>query len=569
MLRISLPLLLVTVLLLAAGAPPAGATWSAQDNAMPGAAASAGFNGKLYIFARNADNSLKYRTADGRIYSGWTPLDGFSLNYPAAATATDGSFLALFHRGIDNALYVSRTFNGTSYEPWSYVGGVALSAAPSAVGFNGRIHVFVRDIYNVLYTRSSSDAVTWSNWVSLGGQLSAAPVATVMRRADGHSQIVVIVRNAADSKLYQRTSTDGSSFTPWFRRSETTLAINPNDQADFPIVADLGFNFVSPGYPEDSWGSYKLPVFSTAQAQLAKFNLVYDSTFPNPGFSASHIQDVINRGAITIILRLADTRIRDYEVDQQLNAYLPNSNQRVLDIIAANPYKQFWIEVGNEPNVHGMDPFLVRWHLLNTIKNVASKYRTSHPHMRWMASLPTRDGFAQWPGLNYLDVVLSDNINDDLGTILAGPYQYDAVGIHMYSAGILQQGFPQNTQNGTSCPANNGDSDCPTVVLDRVLARTSKTIFITEAGINRGEWPWHFVDVNQPGKATYHIRAMRRLPAQVRGYVVWAADLDPVRCNPATAPDFEGYYSFDATYQGGFFCTVDPQLRGSQRFNAR
>jgi len=585
--RISLSALIVTVLFLTAGAPPAGATWSAQNDAIPGAAAAAGFRGKLYIFARNADNSLKYRTGDGRTYSGWTPLGGLSPSYPAAATATDGTFIAVFHRGTDNVLYVSRTYDGTNYESWRPLdGNLRVSAAPSAVGFNGRIHVFVRGTDNTLYTRYSINALNWSNWFSLGGQLTGAPVATVMRRADGQSQIVVLVRNAADSKLYHRTSTDGTSpgsFTDWYMRSHTTLSINPNDQADFPIVTDLGFNFISPNDPDGSWESYKLPVFLTAQAQLAKFNLFFDSTFPNPVFSASHIQDAIDRGAVTIILRLAETKISHLDVDQQLNTYLLNSNQRVLDVIAANPYRQFWIEVGNEPNLHYcMSPREVRNQLLATIENVASKYRATHPNMRWMASLPTRHGFKkpegcwldeleEWKGLNYLDIVLSDSGRDGRGSILSGPFEYDAVGIHMFGSTTLQQEFPLDTKNGFYCTGNPdvaGDPDCPTVVLDRVLAKTSKTIFITEAGINNADLPWHFVDPNQPGKATLHIRAMRRLPAQVRGFVVWAADLDRRWCDPSH-PEFEGLYSFDATYQVGSYCTVDPDLGGSKRFNAR
>lgn len=563
--RTFLSLLVAAVILLSAGASPAGATWSAQNDAMPGAAAAAGFKGKLYIFARNADNSLKYRTADGRIYSDWYPLPGQSANYPAATASTDGSFLAVFHRGTDNHLYVSRTFNGSSYEAWRFIEG-PINAAPSAVGFNGRIHVFVRGTDNALYTRFSNDAVNWSGWIGLGGQLSGAPVATVMRRADGQYQIIVMTRNAGDSKIYQRTTLDGTSagsFTGWFKRSDTTLAVNPADQADFPITTDLGFNFISPENPSGSWAGYKLPVFSTSQAQLAKFNLVFNSTFPNPGFSASQIQDVIDRGAVTVILRLADSRIADWEVDQQLNSYLRNSGQTVLDFIKAHPYTQFWIEVGNEPNIHHMNPFDVRYYLMTTMQNVAPKYRASHPNMRWMASLPTRHGYSAWPGLNYLDVVLSDT-GDGRGTLLTGPYQYDAFGIHIFGFSTLQQGFPLDTQNGTACT---GDADCPTVVLDRVLAQTNKTIFITEAGIN-ADSPWHYVDPNQPGKATLHIRAMRRLPAQVRGYVVWAADLDRQWCDPS-APNFLGYYSFDAVWQGGSFCTVDPQFRGAQRFTAR
>ena len=618
MLRTSLSRLIAILLLLTAGATPAVATWSAKDDATPGAASSAGFRGKLYIFARNADNSLKYRTADGRIYSGWKPLPigGSSPSYPAAVTATDGSFLALFIRGTDHNLYVTRTFDGTSFEPWRAVGG-AVSAAPSAVAFNGRIHVFVRLFDNSLYTRHSTDAVNWSNWLSLGSpwaggpDLAGAPVATVMRRSDSNRpfQIVVIVKNAVDGKLYQRTSLDGTtqgSFTPWFKRSDTTLGVNPADEADFPIVADLGFNFISPYEPEGSWESYKLPVFSTAQAQLAKFNLFFDSSFPNPSpsFSAQHIQNVIDRGAITIILRLADTKISDGEVKQQLEAVLPGlegPRNRVIDFIEGHPYQQFWIEVGNEPNLgcNAMDPFDVRWHLLNTMRNVAPLYRASHPNMRWIASLPTRHGFnpdrscphpvppgcpfplppppmsswppecKQWSDLNYLDIVLSDT-HDGLGTILSGEYEYDAVGIHMFGNSNLQPDLPvngdHNTQNGTVCRV---DSDCPTVVLDRVLARTAKTIFITEAAIN-ADLKWYYIRPEEPGFVTLHIRAMRRLPAQVRGYVIWAADLERKWCDRSLGqPAFVGPYSFDATYVGGNYCTFDPDLKGSRRFNDR
>jgi hypothetical protein len=65
---------------------------------------------------------------------------------------------------------------------------------------------------------------------------------------------------------------------------------------------------------------------------------------------------------------------------------------------------------------------------------------------------------------------------------------------------------------------------------------------------------------------------MRRLPAQVRGYVIWAVDRESKWCDRSLGPRyFVGPYSFDSiTYTPGEpYCTIDPELKGSLRFRDR
>ena len=56
-------------------------------------------------------------------------------------------------------------------------------------------------------------------------------------------------------------------------------------------------------------------------------------------------------------------------------------------------------------------------------------------------------------------------------------------------------------------------------MLDRVLARTDRPIFVTEAGVDSA-LPW-------ASKAKFYVEALERLPARVRGVALFTLSLDP------------------------------------------
>jgi hypothetical protein len=106
--------------------------------------------------------------------SSWYSLGGGVLYGPAAVAAGTTSYL--FAVGTDHVLYV-RFHNGTSWGPWTALGGY-LTSSPAAASLGaGHVRVFARGGNGTLWSREFLDG-TWSDWVGHGGYLSSPPTAT-------------------------------------------------------------------------------------------------------------------------------------------------------------------------------------------------------------------------------------------------------------------------------------------------------------------------------------------------------------------------------------------------------
>jgi hypothetical protein len=542
-------------LLLSSLPAPAGATGATDEDAPPAANGLARLGNIAYIYARRADSGVWVRKTDGLWYSGWSPLGGATDLLPAAAG--QGAFINIFVRGRDGGLWVNRTADGRTYAGWQALGG-QLSAAPAAAGFGTRSYVFTLDPAGNVAARVSGDGQAFSAPISLGGPFAAAPVATVV---DG---TLTLFGKGMDGRLYTRVTHDGTtvdSWSGWQARGGDVPAwplVGPSASTDYPLTLDIGVNFISP----NDWETYQLPAYTDLRPSLAKFSLFYDGDPFRPMFPASAIDEVIARGARTVIFRTAETHIAPADIERELHAPLPDTGRSLLDYIADQQAKgsqvAFWIEVGNEPDLSGLSPLAARADLLHTIREVAPRYRATHPNLRWLASLPTRTGLLTSPdpddhGLAYLDQVLADT-GDGLGDVAS---QYDALGVHIYGADTLQQSFPSlhAATADYDCANSNGDVNCPLAVLDRVLSRTDRPVFITEAGINSPlAWPF---------KAKYYVDALYRLPSQVRGFAIFTLSRDPEwyagdspRCDK---PQGCTRYALDVDEQG----TVDPGFTGA------
>lgn len=533
-LRRLLPLILVAALCVPPAAVAAAATPApTPDGAVaPGASGTARLGETSLLYARRGDGAVWVRAADGLRYSDWSPL-GFATDAPPAAAGA-GRVVAVFARGIDGAVWATRTPDGATYEAWRSLGGTT-KGSPAAVGHGGRIHLFARGEDDALYTTivdaGPGDGDS-ARWVRLGGTLTTAPVAT-----ESNGTLTVFGRGAAGESLYRDGRDDGRGqmeYGPWRVRAPGSSAPGATaDQSEGragPPTLDAGINFIS----AHDWESYQLPAYEQMRPTLAKFSMFYDPTPFAPMFGTRHLDDAIARGARTIIFRTAETRIRPDDVERQLNTPLLDEDGReglspprsmleyVRDHHAAGSGVEFWIEVGNEPDLAGLNPRVARWLLLDTIRTVAPRYRESHPNLRWMASLPTKDGlagsgFAPYRGVAYLDLLLADE-GDGLGSV---PGRYDALGVHLYGNDTLEQPFPltREPEQVFDCGGGNGDSACPTVVLDRVLSRTDRPIFVTEAGIN-SSLPWR-------AKSRYYVEAIARMPSRVRGFALFTLSRDP------------------------------------------
>lgn len=244
-------------------------TTSGNDTFEPTAAGAAAFNGQLYIVARRPASTVGYRTTDGNSYSGWATLGGVTYNHPAVAATlgnAQGDFLNVFARGNDNALYVQRMDRYGNWSGWISLGGI-LTAAPAAASIYGRMHVFARGSDNTLYSKYSYDGLNFSDWISLGGVTGTAPVAL-----SEHNQLLTVFAKGYDQgtgqyKLYAKQTGDGTSaasFTGW-AIWRNTIVSGPADGVDFPLVLDVGVNFID----TNNWSDYQLPAFARMRPQLA------------------------------------------------------------------------------------------------------------------------------------------------------------------------------------------------------------------------------------------------------------------------------------------------------------
>lgn len=206
--------------------------WTSLGGILTDSPAAAGFNGRVYVFAKGSDNALYVKSsADGINWTDWSYQGGILTDAPAA-TSLNG-VLYVFAKGSDNALYVKTSTNGTTFSDWRRLGGV-LTAPPAATAFNGRLYIFARGT-NVgsaqspvypLWMMSSADGVNYSVWQNLGGNLTAAPAATSFQ-----GRLYIFARgiqagnvpnpvfpgqpNPPIYPLYAKSSANGTEFGAW------------------------------------------------------------------------------------------------------------------------------------------------------------------------------------------------------------------------------------------------------------------------------------------------------------------------------------------------------------------
>lgn len=192
--------------------------------------------GRLDVFARGADNTLRHKwLADGR-WNSWESLGGSSQSDPSAAAWGAGR-LDTFVRGTDNQLWHKWYENGWSR--WESLGG-ALASGPDATSPGpGRLNVVAKGTDGQLWHKSYDRG--WSPWQPLGGAVVGDP--TVVASDAGRLDVFV---RGTDNQLWHRWYVGGG----WSRWES------------------LGGNLVS-GPDAASWGPGHLDVYAKgADGQL-------------------------------------------------------------------------------------------------------------------------------------------------------------------------------------------------------------------------------------------------------------------------------------------------------------
>ncbi len=178
--------------------------------AVPAPAACARGTNSLDLFAKGTDGSLWWKHWDGTKWSTSTSLGGVLTSGPAATSSGTGT-IDVFVRGTNGALYEKTTTNGgTSWSNWISLGGqIPAGTGPAACSWGaGRLDLFVQGTNGALYHRW--DTGSWSGWENLGGKLSSSPAAT-----SPTSGVIDVFVRGTNGAVYQRYWPNAGSWSNW------------------------------------------------------------------------------------------------------------------------------------------------------------------------------------------------------------------------------------------------------------------------------------------------------------------------------------------------------------------
>lgn len=172
-----------------------------------------------------------------------TDLGGVAGSDPDAAAMVGARQVELVVRGTDDQTY-SRTYNGTTWTPWSSLGGVARSA-PAVVSPSANVlTVFVRGTDDALWTRTRTTA-GWGSWTSLGGVLTGDPDVASF----GRGELAVVVRGT-DGAIWQRRRVADGSWVAW-----TSLGGLTADPPSIAAPAAGRYEIFAKGTDAALWGT--------------------------------------------------------------------------------------------------------------------------------------------------------------------------------------------------------------------------------------------------------------------------------------------------------------------------
>ena len=189
-----------------------------------------------------SDRLLGYTGTEGGVWlqnlstGGLTSAGGHLIGAPALMT--DGSTLFVFGRGTDNHLWVNSCNWSFSCGAWVSLGGNLTSApaasvsGPSAADYS----VYARGANGALWSRTRT-ASGWGGWRSLGGQLRSgtAPAAAYMTGQGPYTLVV-----GTNQQLYVE-GPGVTGFSPAGGRTTSTPALTAIPSAQNQPAALIGF----------------------------------------------------------------------------------------------------------------------------------------------------------------------------------------------------------------------------------------------------------------------------------------------------------------------------------------
>lgn len=203
-------------------------------------AAALDVNGRLWVFARASDGTLRFNVQTSPAnnqWHGWRSFGGYIVGSPAVAlNLTDSRAegvgrLEIFVRGADNGLYRGWQVSNDGWSVWQGLQGTLTGNPAAATDISGRPRVFVRGVDYFLYNKQPSATGEWgaSPWSLFQTAKSIGGIAAV--RADD-STAEVITRGDTDSTPGTPEAFANFSDNDFLRVSPT----GPNNQVNLGFL---------------------------------------------------------------------------------------------------------------------------------------------------------------------------------------------------------------------------------------------------------------------------------------------------------------------------------------------
>jgi len=248
------------------------------------------------------------------------------------------------------------------------------------------------------------------------------------------------------------------------------VLLRPGPSAKAAVGIPFGADLIAPG--SNRWDDVERDLFRRMRGNIARFRIPVGF-----GGSPEQIEELIDDGARTVILTTEDC---DFAPDRTRADLV---GRGFYSVVERHPEVQFFIEVSNETNICGMDPYRARDWMLETREALRDLDR---PNFGWMASMPT--------ALRDAEIILSRQGDGAVGGV------YDAIAVHQYgdyNVWPIEDHYEWQE------------------VTNLVLTQTSLPVYVTEIGINDPATP-------KDEKARRILDAVAQMPDRIKGVMVFA-----------------------------------------------
>lgn len=396
--------------------------------------AAAGANGKAYIAYRGKMREV-YRTSNGQVIfktynnNGTFAEVNLGFNTPAIPTFADNpgdTFISVFARGTDNALW----FCSMSYD-------------------NG-----------------------FSAWASLGGTFYDDPAAYTTNL--GGAPVTVAV-TGTDGQRYERSTTNGTSFSGW----------NVSEKGRYiPIGTNIlsGQNLSTTG--QILFDTRTVSAMDNLHPLVTRVRMFLAREGGRPRFSGSDLDALVARGVRTMIIDGSADGL-DNATLQYMIRDKDIGGGSILAWAARNTNVTVYFELGNEPDREQTWSYraggardtaidtLQRWR--DTSRNLPNSgglsLQQANPTVRLMISLPTLAANSSYAAEAYFNEFVRDAGRGRIGDL------FDAIAVHSYSLDCY-------TSSGHSGDGVAGRD--PLYAIAQAKQTGGAPVYITEAAINLG-----------------------------------------------------------------------------------